>query len=93
MDLIDRDEALEKMADYVASGYADNVEDFEEYSKAIAKCKKVDAVPLSVITEIRIEIEKQMKKLMPTHRWSADMIYAYDKTLNIIKEKVKEHTL
>ena len=28
-------EILEKMADYVASGYADSAEDFEEYSRIV----------------------------------------------------------
>lgn len=36
-DAISRDAALEKMADYVASGYADSVEDFEEYSRIICE--------------------------------------------------------
>ena len=34
-DVISRDMALEKIADYVASGYADSVKDFEEYSRII----------------------------------------------------------
>ena len=40
-DLIERDMALEKMADYVASGYADSVEDFEEYSRIICQLPPV----------------------------------------------------
>lgn len=36
-----RDMALEKMADYVASGYADSAEDFEEYSKIICQLPSV----------------------------------------------------
>ena len=36
-DLISRDLLLERMADYVASGYADSVEDFEEYSKIVCQ--------------------------------------------------------
>ena len=30
-------EILEKMADYVASGYADSAEDFEEYSRIVCQ--------------------------------------------------------
>lgn len=40
-DAISRDMALEKMADYVASGYADSAEDFEEYSKIICQLPPV----------------------------------------------------
>ena len=40
-DAISRDMALEKMADYVASGYADSVEDFEEYSRIICQLPPV----------------------------------------------------
>lgn len=40
-DAISRDMALEKMADYVASGYADSVEDFEEYTKIICQLPSV----------------------------------------------------
>ncbi|MBR2555077.1 MAG: hypothetical protein IKE94_09480, partial [Aeriscardovia sp.] len=40
-DAISRDAALEKMADYVASGYADSVEDFEEYSRIICQLPSV----------------------------------------------------
>ena len=40
-DAISRDMALEKMADYVASGYADSVEDFEEYSRIICQLPSV----------------------------------------------------
>lgn len=41
-DLISRDMALEKMADYVTSGYADSVEDFEEYSRIICQLPPVN---------------------------------------------------
>ena len=41
-DAISRDMALEKMADYVASGYADSVEDFEEYSRIICQLPSVN---------------------------------------------------
>ena len=40
-DAISRDIALEKMADYVASGYADSAEDFEEYSRIICQLPSV----------------------------------------------------
>lgn len=40
-DAISRDMALEKMADYVASGYADSAEDFEEYSRIICQLPSV----------------------------------------------------
>ena len=40
-DAISREAALEKMADYVASGYADSAEDFEEYSKIICQLPSV----------------------------------------------------
>lgn len=40
-DAISRELALEKMADYVASGYADSAEDFEEYSKIICQLPPV----------------------------------------------------
>ena len=40
-DVISRDMALEKMADYVASGYADSAEDFEEYSRIICQLPSV----------------------------------------------------
>lgn len=40
-DLISREAALEKMADYVASGYADSTEDFEEYSRIICQLPPV----------------------------------------------------
>ena len=40
-DAISRDMALEKMADYVASGYADSAEDFEEYSRIICQLPPV----------------------------------------------------
>lgn len=42
MDCISRELALEKMADYVASGYADSAEDFEEYSKIICQLPPVN---------------------------------------------------
>lgn len=42
-DLISRDMALEKMADYVASGYANSVEDFEEYSRIICQLPSVNS--------------------------------------------------
>ena len=41
-DAISRDMALEKMADYVASGYADSAEDFEEYSRIICQLPPVN---------------------------------------------------
>jgi hypothetical protein len=41
-DLINRDMALEKMADYVASGYANSVEDFEEYSRIICQLPSIN---------------------------------------------------
>ena len=40
-DAISRELALEKMADYAASGYADSAEDFEEYSKIICELPPV----------------------------------------------------
>lgn len=40
-DAISREAALEAFSDYVSSGYADSVEDFEEYSKIIAKLPSV----------------------------------------------------
>ena len=40
-DAINRDMALEKMADYAASGYADSAEDFEEYSRIICQLPSV----------------------------------------------------
>jgi hypothetical protein len=40
-DAISRDMALEKMADYAASGYADSAEDFEEYSRIICQLPPV----------------------------------------------------
>lgn len=40
-DAISREAALEKMADYVASGYADSAEDFEEYSRIICQLPPV----------------------------------------------------
>jgi hypothetical protein len=40
-DAISRDMTLEKMADYVASGYADSAEDFEEYSRIICQLPSV----------------------------------------------------
>ena len=40
-DCISRDMALEKMADYVASGYADSAKDFEEYSRIICQLPPV----------------------------------------------------
>ena len=40
-DAISREAALEKMADYVASGYADSAEDFEEYSRIICQLPSV----------------------------------------------------
>lgn len=41
-DMVSRDMALEKMADYVASGYADSVKDFEEYSRIICQLPPVN---------------------------------------------------
>ncbi len=40
-DAVSRDMALEKMADYVASGYADSADDFEEYSRIICQLPSV----------------------------------------------------
>ena len=40
-DAVSREAALEKMADYVASGYADSAEDFEEYSRIICQLPSV----------------------------------------------------
>ena len=40
-DAINRDMALEKMADYAASGYADSADDFEEYSRIICQLPPV----------------------------------------------------
>lgn len=45
-DAVSRDMALEKMADYVASGYADSAEDFEEYSKIICQLPPVTQKPI-----------------------------------------------
>lgn len=45
-DAISRDMALEKMADYVASGYADSAEDFEEYSRIICQLPSVQPKPI-----------------------------------------------
>ena len=44
-DAISREAALEKMADYVASGYADSAEDFEEYSRIICQLPSVNPQP------------------------------------------------
>lgn len=44
-DCISRDMALEKMADYVSSGHADSMEDFEEYSKIICELPSVNPAP------------------------------------------------
>ena len=52
MDLIDRDLLLEKMADYVASGYADSVEDFEEYSKIVCQMPSVQRMPTMVYPQV-----------------------------------------
>ena len=52
MDLIDRDLLLEKMADYVASGYADSVEDFEEYSKIVCQMSCVQRIPTMVYPQV-----------------------------------------
>ena len=88
MDLIDRDEALEKMADYVASGHADSVEDFEEYSKAIVRCKKVEAIPLSVIDEIKAELNTHIQAHSSP---KDDVFFCLDYVYRIIDEKVKEY--
>ncbi len=44
-DCISREAVLEKMADYVASGYADSAEDFEEYSRIICQLPPVTPQP------------------------------------------------
>ena len=40
-DAVSRQAVLEKMSDYVASGYAESVKDFEEYSKIICQLPSV----------------------------------------------------
>ena len=44
-DAVSREAALEKMADYVASGYADSAEDFEKYSRIICQLPPVTPQP------------------------------------------------
>ena len=58
-DAISRDMALEKMADYVASGYADSVEDFEEYSRIICQLPSVNPQPK---TGKWIMIDKELQR-------------------------------
>ena len=45
-DAVSREAAIEKMADYVASGYADSAEDFEEYSRIICQLPSVTQKPI-----------------------------------------------
>lgn len=59
-DAVNRDMALEKMADYVASGYADSVKDFEEYSRIICQLPPVTPEP-KTIQEKQAESEKYDK--------------------------------
>ena len=43
-DCISRQAAIEKMSDYVVSGYADSAEDFEEYSNIIRQLPSVQPI-------------------------------------------------
>ena len=56
-DAISRDMALEKMADYVASGYADSAEDFAEYSRIICQLPSVNPT-----SNVSIQITEREKR-------------------------------
>ena len=72
-DAISRDAALEKMADYVASGYADSAEDFEEYSRIICQLPSVTPKP-ETVTEFADRC-RECGKMRKGH-------WIYDQTLN-----------
>jgi hypothetical protein len=61
-DCISRDMALEKMADYVASGYAVSAEDFEEYSRIICQLPPITPQPKTGywITKIKSDLRGDM---------------------------------
>lgn len=65
-DAISRDMALEKMADYVASGYADSVEDFEEYSRIICQLPLVTQNP--DISKYRKEAKRWKNKWLKSQK-------------------------
>ena len=56
-DAVSRDAALEKMSDYVASGYAESVKDFEEYSKIICQ---LPSVTVCDIEQIKSDIKDRL---------------------------------
>lgn len=62
-DCINREALLKKMADYVASGYADSAEDFEEYSRIVCQMPSVIPTGLKVIEDIKQEIEQRIPKV------------------------------
>lgn len=66
-DAISRDMALEKMADYVASGYADSAEDFVEYSRIICQLPSVTPKPIECDDAISREDAEQMFRNIRCH--------------------------
>lgn len=64
-DVVSREMALEKMADYVASGYTDSAEDFEEYSRIICQLPSVTQKPIEcedvVSRQAVLDTEYQVK--------------------------------
>ena len=71
-DAVSREMALEKMADYVASGYADSVEDFEEYSRII--CQLPSVTPKSETVTEFVDRCRECGKMRKGH-------WIYDKTI------------
>ena len=80
MDLIDREVLIKQT---VEKFYTTNY--FKHITDMIDNAQKVDAVPMSVIEDIKAEIQKTIEKGM------MDAQYGLETALLIIDEKVKEH--
>ena len=87
MDLIDREELLKDYTQTFVVGHG--VKSAETFQGVVKQAQKVDAVPISVIEEIKADII-EMRKRDPLYYYvsTEDIL---DWVLNTIDRKVKEH--
>lgn len=91
MDLIDRAELLknDEVTEWLSNDAIRTGKMLKAFSelfvKKVESAQKVDAVPMSVIEEIKAEIQKNIEKGM------LDAQYGLEIALLIIDKKVKEH--
>lgn len=93
MNLIDRDKAIKACFGMIRETGIDELP-YEYAESELARIEKVDAIPLSVIEEIKAEIKELPKyALMKLFEDSETEYYclSLDKIIKIIDEKVKEY--